>query len=168
LHAAYDAKVVGYCMWKYGLSRADVEDLWQEVLISIYQHANQFRQDADAETWIWSLVRHRAIDLLRKPGRRYHREPSEGESTEIPVPPSDQPTRVNIDDCVHRGLQNFGRDHGDEAMAISLRDLIGWDIPTMAAYLGRSETATRSFLSSLRKKLRPFMEPCLELLSSDL
>ena len=168
LHEAYDARVVRYGMWRYSLARADVEEIWQDVLVKIHTHAAEFRPDTDPETWIWALVRNRAIDEIRKPAHRMYRDPGPDGAPEPAVPPSQGRTsRLDTDDCVHRGLQKFGREHVDEAMAVSLRDLSGWGIPQLAAYLGRTETATRSFLTALRKKLRPFMEPCLELLSNE-
>ena len=65
---------------------------------------------------------------------------------------------------MQRGLHRFADQHPREAEAVELRELDDWSIPQLAAYLNRAETATRSYLTSVRAKLRPFLEECLDLI----
>lgn len=170
LHGSYAPKIVSFCM-RRGLSHAEAEDLAQEVFVTLYEKAADFDAAGNPSAWIWAIARHRWIDVLRHPYRA-RRADGDGEvgddglPTEVhalgDAPPDAAPQAA--DACVQRGLQAFGRVNPEAAMVIELRDLEGWTIDDVAQHLGRTEGATRTFLSEVRKKLRPFLEPCLDLL----
>jgi RNA polymerase sigma factor (sigma-70 family) len=169
---AYDARIIRLCRWQFGLSREEAQDVWQDVLIGICKRAAEFRAGADPAPWILNMVRSRAIDLLRRPWRR-HEAPlvddvvdSKEQLVEQTAPASQADASAGVDRCVQQALQAFAVRHSEEAHLIAMRDLEGWDIPQVAAFLGRTETATRRYLSDLRRKFKPFVEPCLDLLIS--
>ena len=165
---AYDRKVVSFCIWHFRLTPAEADDVWQDVLVRIWQHAAEFRPGADPSPWIWKMVRNRATDLLRDGWHRNRSESAneeQGDATDgHAAPPPDD--RLAVDECVQRGLQRFARPHPEEAMVVRLRDLEGWAIREVAEYLSRTEEATRTFLCSVRKKLQPFLRPCFDLLTA--
>jgi RNA polymerase sigma-70 factor (ECF subfamily) len=165
MHDAYDRRVMSLCMWRFRLSEADAEDVWQDVVLSICEHAHEFRAGADPAPWILRMVENKAKDLLSEAWRRHRVDHGADEVPEIEVPGTQgQPQRLAADECVQRGLRDFARAFPEEARAIALRDLEEWGVPKLAAFLGRSQDATRSYLVTLRKKLKPFLEPCLDLL----
>ncbi|MDC0610679.1 sigma-70 family RNA polymerase sigma factor [Vibrio sp.] len=45
------------------------EDAVQEALISAYQHIDKFQRKAALQTWIFSILKNKLIDLLRKENR---------------------------------------------------------------------------------------------------
>ena len=53
----------------------------------------------------------------------------------------------------------------EQAQALTLIAFYGWDIEEISRFLGRTQGATREYLSQSRKKLRPFLEPCHEYLA---
>ena len=55
-------------------------------------------------------------------------------------------------------------DFPDRARAIGFLVIEEWSVEDIARALGRTPGATREFLSQCRKKLRPYIEDCLELL----
>lgn len=68
-----------------------------------------------------------------------------------------------IEDCVQKAIIQLGRisPEREEVINLSLRDYSSVEI---AKIIGRTEKATRQFLSESRKALRKFVEPCKEYL----
>ncbi len=166
----YRPKVLTFCI-RRGMGRADAEDLLQDLWIRVARHAAAFEQGLNPSSWIWAIARHLWVDNMRKLYR--NREDAMGDDleSESEVAQSAEMPNISVsgnslDDCVHRGLQRYARMHDEGAMAVQLRDLEGWGIAELAQFLGRTETATRTFLSQVRKKLEPFLKPCFELLSN--
>ncbi|MAB75454.1 MAG: RNA polymerase subunit sigma-24 [Verrucomicrobiales bacterium] len=61
---------------KYSRSHSDAEDLVQEIFTALWRCASRFDESAGSETtFIGMLARRRAIDWLRKQGRRPDFEP---------------------------------------------------------------------------------------------
>jgi RNA polymerase sigma factor (sigma-70 family) len=167
---AYSPKVLSFCM-RRGMALADVEDLLQELWVRVVGHAADFEPGRNPSSWIWAIARNLWHDEMRKLYKR--REDAGGhdlqslsdEVADKAAPHCALPGE-SIDECVQRGLQNYARVHDEGAMAVQLRDLEGWGIAELAQFLERTEGATRSFLSQVRKKLEPFLMPCFELLSN--
>jgi RNA polymerase sigma-70 factor, ECF subfamily len=170
LTEVYGSKILAFCM-RRGLSLGDAEDLLQDVCVTLYAKAAEFRQGATPSPWIWAIVRNRWIDALRDPYKARRDVDSDEEdgmpasAAQVAAPSTDLAPQA-ADDCVQRALQDFARGNSEAAMVVYLRDLEGWAIKDVAEYLERTEGATRQYLSEVRKKLRPFLEPCLELLST--
>ncbi len=172
---AYRPKVLTFCM-RRGMSHDDTEDLLQDLWVRIAANAAAFDPTRAPSTWIWAIARNLWHDAMRTLYKRrkdiagYDFESlSEAALLEVaeavPAPICVVPGE-SLDDCVQRGLQHFARVHDEGAMAVQLRDLEEWGIAEVAQFLGRTEGATRTFLSQVRKKLEPFLKPCFELLSN--
>ena len=57
----------------YGLSKVEAEDIFQETIIALYQNVmkgNINIQEASMKTYIWSIGKYKAIDILRKKKKR--------------------------------------------------------------------------------------------------
>lgn len=65
---------------------------------------------------------------------------------------------------MQRGFAAFARRFPERAEALRRVALDGWSIAEAAAFLNRTNAATREYLSQCRKKLKEFLEPCRELL----
>lgn len=159
----YEGRITGWCRHQFRLSLAEAEDLWQDVVVSIWRSAAGFRGEASVKSWIYKLARNRALDLLDRASRKS--EQYAEDDTDLvdsfaapPTGPSD------VDRCVRIAFARFAREHPDKADWIAKADVLEHDIPEIAAELDRSLVATRQHLSKLRKALRPFLAPCLDLL----
>jgi RNA polymerase sigma-70 factor (ECF subfamily) len=53
-------------------SRADCDDLYQQVLINIWQALRTFRGEAKLSTWIYRIALNTSIDFTRSEDRRLH------------------------------------------------------------------------------------------------
>ena len=66
LFDACSGRLKAYAM-KCGSSAADAEDLLQDCLLTVWHKAPQFNpKTASAMTWMYTIIRNRRIDLLRK------------------------------------------------------------------------------------------------------
>lgn len=145
-----------------GLSPDDAEDVFQECVVNIWNKAFQYKGQGTAQAWVWTIARNVLSDQLRK-------KKSSREFVELDPNIHDGPVEVEVEntasDCVDDGLKNFEVVDAERAYALQL-----WctelDIQDIADRIGRSYGATRTYLTECRKKLRPFVEPCLELLTA--
>ena len=68
-------------------------------------------------------------------------------------------------ECVERGLDVFAAEHPDRARALEMQ-MDGEDVASIARRIGRTVSAAKEYLSQCKKKLAPYVEPCLGLLSA--
>jgi len=153
-----------------GLSDEDAADVLQETFVKAVRAAASFRGDAKVSTWLWSIADNALIDWLRKERRAPKGtdtgsdEDQEGEYDARfgRDEPGDEVRAMQ--DCVARAFEQFTRGYPELSDAIELGIVERWSMRDLAAFLGRTEGATKEFVSQCRKRLRPFLEPCLEYL----
>ena len=143
-----------------GCPPKDCEDLLQEVIIKIWRGASGFRQRGQASSWIWTVTRNTLHDHYRQEARRPITDSLDPEDPrhEGSAP---SPYDHDMDDCIAEGLARFSEAYPDRAEALEMWST-GIDHQLIASYLGRSYGATRQFLLECRKKMRPFLDPCLD------
>ena len=64
--------------------------------------------------------------------------------------------------CLRRQFERFAADHPEHGKALFLFHFLKWDQKAIAAATGRTHEAARKFVSDSRKRLRPYVAPCLE------
>ncbi len=135
----------------------DAEDVASEAWSQAFRDLDRFTGDADGfRGWITTIGRHRALDHLRRASRR---------------PVSDQrlDDLVDLRDDVDVELDTLGRVSSEAALrliaalpreqaeAIMLRTVLGFDAPTAARILGKRPGAVRAAahrgLKQLAKKM---------------
>ena len=70
----------------------------------------------------------------------------------------------SVDECVAAGLELFANKFPSHAAVIDSQ-MDGISIEEIAAMIGRSSAATKEYISQAKKKIRPFISHCTELLS---
>ena len=167
LMALYEKRVLRYLTWAYPFGEADAEEVLNDSFLRLWDHAANYREGSDPEPWIWTMVRSVALDLLKS---RWNREQAQTvrDAEQLDQLAANEPaaTPGAVDECVDLGLQRFERIEPDGARALRLRELHDWGIPQLSAFTERSEAATRTWLKELRKKARPYIKRCLELLAN--
>ena len=122
----------------------DAEDVASETWAQAFRDLDRFAGDADGfRGWLTTIGRHRALDHLR----RHQRQPrADVELVEL----LDQPTDVDVESLV---ADTLGTEAAlalvaglpvDQAEAIVLRTVLGFDAPTAARILGKRPGAVRS------------------------
>lgn len=63
--ARYGAMIRRVCM-SYSTPRANVDDLYQEVMVALWRGLNSFRNEATLSTWIYRIAINSCISFLRR------------------------------------------------------------------------------------------------------
>ena len=136
---------------------ADAEDVASEAWAQAFRDLDRFTGDADGfRGWVTTIGRHRALDHLRRASRR-------------PVIDRGLDAVIDLPDAMDVERDTLGRVQSeaalsmiaalprDQAEAIMLRTVLGFDAPTAARILGKRPGAVRAAshrgLRQLAKKL---------------
>ncbi|GAA5106341.1 RNA polymerase sigma factor [Alloalcanivorax gelatiniphagus] len=139
------------------VGRIDAEDVASETWAQAFRDLGRFSGDADGfRGWITTIGRNRALDHLRHSRRRPVSEDSIDDMVDLPDTAdveADTLTRVESE-AVVRLIGSLPR---DQAEAIMLRTVLGFDAPTAGQILGKRPGAVRAAshrgLKQLAKKL---------------
>ncbi len=145
---------------RYVKNHAEAEDLVQEVFIEIWKKAESFNPAIASETTFVGLIaRRRAIDYLRRQGRKPDFEPLSAAAS-IPLPGLEKSSVVCDPETVKSSLASFPAD------TRQLFDLFfedGFTHPEIAARtglpLGTVKTRLRRGLITLREQLQRIATP---------
>ena len=69
LHGAYQRRLFAYSMKMLGDVGA-AEELCNDVLLEVWRQARQFEGRSQLSTWVFGIAHHKALNALRKSGRR--------------------------------------------------------------------------------------------------
>jgi RNA polymerase sigma-70 factor (ECF subfamily) len=138
-------------------SRADAEDVWQEVLLAALRSMPAYQGQARLFTWLCGIARHKIADHLRRQGRLpvdvFSDLPDAKLSAvmaSMPLPEElveRQATRVRVIEA----MALLGEDYHTALMARYAGDR---GVDEVARLLGRTYKATESLLSRARVALR--------------
>jgi RNA polymerase sigma-70 factor (ECF subfamily) len=76
--------------------KAAADDATQETMLAALEGIERFRGEASVKTWLFAILRHKVVDVLRVRGR-YAPPPDEDKSAELDVTGFD--TLFHADDC---------------------------------------------------------------------
>jgi RNA polymerase sigma-70 factor (ECF subfamily) len=106
--------------------REEAADAVQDALISAFRSAERFRGDSAVTTWLHRIVVNACLDRIR---RRQARPTVELPATDLPGPPIDPDTALDVQAALQR-LPD------DQRMAIVLVDMEGFSVADAADALG--------------------------------
>lgn len=135
----------------------DAEDVASEAWSQAFRDLDRFTGDADGfRGWVTTIGRHRALDHLRRSSRRPVQDDVLDDLVDLPDGSdveSESLGRVQSEAAL-RMIASLPR---DQAEAILLRTVLGFDAPTAARILGKRPGAVRAAahrgLKQLAKKL---------------
>ena len=143
-----------------------VEDLVQEVFVSIVRSCADFRGDCDVSIWMWSIARNTMLSYFRKESRHRMDDGVEVDELSEDHGRTSSAPGESLEDCVRGGFERFFGVEEERARALMLAALEGWSTAELAEYLGRSLGATREYISQCRKRLQPYIRHCLDYLAT--
>ena len=149
-------------------------DLVQETFIKVWMRCATFQGDSELLPWIRSILRHGLLDRLRKGGREVALESPDGVDSEVErriadvseeaIPrPEDEARRSQLDACFKRCWVNFEEACPSHALVMSWIVEDGLTHDQVAELLGRTQGATREFISQCRKRARIHLAEWYEL-----
>ena len=154
LYELVSASLLGVLLRMLG-SRAVAEEVLQDVMVRVWQHADQyFAYRGRAFTWIMSIARNRAIDLLRS--QRRHVPLDNAPDELLADENAEQFTDTTTSARVRRALHDcFERLTPEQQRCLSLAYVDGFsqdEIATaIASPLGTVKSWVRRGLSNLRR-----------------
>ena len=139
---------------------SDAEDVASEAWAQAFRDLDRFSGDADGfRGWVTTIARHRALDHLRHTRRRPVDDDPVDTLTDLASSidvEADTVGRVGSEQAI-RLIASLPR---DQAEAIMLRTVLGFDAPTAARILGKRPGAVRAAshrgLKQLAKKISPY------------
>jgi RNA polymerase sigma-70 factor (ECF subfamily) len=156
--ARYLRRVVG---------EADAEDVAQEAFIKVSRSLGDFRGDAKLSTWIYRIATNAAMDHLRKRGRDYSKQLSEGAGPDdetgsddafadenSPLPDT-LLLRKDMNDCIRGIVESLPVNY--RAILI-LSDLEGMTNAEICTILDLSMETAKIRLHRARKRLKAELE----------
>jgi RNA polymerase sigma factor (sigma-70 family) len=139
-------------------TRADAEDLYQELWNRVIQAGDGFREGS-FRAWVFRIARNLQIDRYRRERVRPLAD------TEIPVtlaaatPTPEQ--QADAEDCHGRLLTAIGALPPEQREALLLREESGLALADIAALAGVGRETIKSRLRYALKRLRATLEDCL-------
>ncbi len=160
LYLEYGGRIRNYYRL-HGASPADAENWLHETFVRVLRSIDTLRDHSRLAAWLWRTARNVMIDAMRSANRL----PSvDGEMSETLCDKRDGPVEqlehTQIDECVRRGFDRFAARYPECAQCLVWATVDGLTMQELAELIGRSEGATREYLSQCRKKLRPYLESC--------
>jgi RNA polymerase sigma-70 factor, ECF subfamily len=141
--------IKGYLVTRIGHQHF-LDDCVQEILIAIHQARHTYDPRRKFRPWLFAIVRHKAIDALRKQQSLEKLENLQAqESAEV------APASIENDAMSHSLINSLCTQHRD---AITLTKLVGLSTAEAAAQLSISESALKLRIHRGINKLRQLME----------
>jgi RNA polymerase sigma-70 factor (ECF subfamily) len=137
-------------------SRADADDLLQEIFLLAFRRLGTFRGEASIGTWLYRLAMNRCLDHVRSRAARHEAlTGSLEESSETPVAPryapgSVSPTRIDLERAIER-LPEHCR------AVFLLHDVQGFNHQEVGEILGIAEGTSKSQVHKARLRIRTFL-----------
>lgn len=148
LFELYRSDVFKYARHMLG-SIPEAEDVTQEVFTRVFQSWNDFAQQSQAQTWVWSIARNHIYDVMRKKQRVARLVDMEARAEEVPAPPLDT-SMLELQDAI-RSLRPKYR------QVVILRYIQDKPIAETSRLLGWTETKVRITCHRALKELRSIL-----------
>ena len=131
-----------------------IEDCVQETLIAIHQARHTYDQRRPFRPWLFAIVRHKAIDILRKQQTRQKITEQYKGQQEI-LSQANQQNEAEREIFKGRLLESLSAQHRD---VLVLTKFIGFSIAEAAEKLGISESLVKVRIHRAIRKLKQTME----------
>jgi len=138
-------------------TRADAEDLLQDIFLLAYRKLPEFRGDSTVGTWLYRLAMNRCLDHLKSRQTRASNATTTLNEEAMPGPrrvPDGGINRLDLEKAIAR-LPEGAR------AAFVLHDVEGFQHHEVATILGISEGTSKSQVHKARLKLRAFLTAAL-------
>ena len=144
----------------------EARDLVQTVLIKAWQRCAGFRGESELYPWLKSMLRHAAIDLLRR--RRPEQALDDANGVLLPEveraldtltanpTPEDRALNAEREACFQACAARFAAEQPEAAQVVRWIAEDGLTPAEIAPLLGRKPAATREYISQCRKKARHY------------
>jgi RNA polymerase sigma-70 factor, ECF subfamily len=156
LYRQHSAKLFNLA-WRMCGTRADAEDLLQEIFLQAYRKLPEFRGDSSVGTWLYRLAMNRCLDHLKSRQTRTSDVTTTLDEEIMRVSQPSEGSGINRLD-LERAIARLPE--GARA-AFLLHDVEGFQHQEIAAILGISEGTSKSQVHKARSRLRALLTAVL-------
>jgi RNA polymerase sigma-70 factor (ECF subfamily) len=133
-------------------SRADGEDLLQEIFLLVHRKLDGFKGEATLGTWIYRLAANCCVDFLRS---RQHRDRQATEELDEAMPPVRSTGGLRVEQIdLERAIERLPPGY---RAAFVLHDVEGFEHAEVARLLGIAEGTSKSQVHKARLKIRAML-----------
>ncbi len=152
----------------------EAEDAVQEALLKAYRKIDTFSKEASFSTWVFTILNHVCLDILRKKKRHgedkhmsLHQESKDEENYEVQIEdtspgPEEAYRQKKAMEAVSDAIETLSEEH---RVMIVLRDVQGMDYEEIAKITGLPPGTVKSRINRARLALRKILEKNRELFS---
>ena len=140
---------------RLGVDESAVDDVTQEVFVTVYRRLNDFEMRCAPKTWVFSI----AMGIVRNYRRGRRRKEAVAPLSHKPVSPDvvadggadpmEQASRAEAGRLVHRLLEQLGE---EKAVVFVMAELEGMTVPEIADLTGANVNTVYSRLRTARKE----------------
>ena len=143
-------------------NEAEIEDILQEVLVRVHQHAQNIREPERMVSWVFQITRNAIIDYYRSTGRRRElpvglAPEMDGDRTAMPPEENESEARYELSHCLRPMIDRLSAEYRE---AITLVELEGLTNQQAAKRLGLSVPGMKSRVQRGRQQLRKMLDEC--------
>ncbi len=157
LYRAFAAPVYSLCL-RFTRVPAQAEDLTQETFVEVMRSIRQYRGDAAIGSWIRRIAVSKALMFLRSAWTRRGCSLDDDWNDVTPGNPGTHGGPHQPDDALDLDAALANLPPVARAV-VWLHDVEGFTHKEIAAFMGRSESFSKSQLSRAYQKLRPLLAP---------
>jgi RNA polymerase sigma-70 factor, ECF subfamily len=152
---AYQHRVFGVALRMLG-SRAEAEEIAQEVFLRAHRALAEFRGEARLATWLYAIVSRLCLNRLASPDRRVARGDAALADVAASTPDAAaQAERAELDAALHAAIAELP---DERRLVLVLRDLEGLSYEQIAETLALDPGTVRSRLHRARMQLKEKLE----------
>ncbi|HKG40393.1 MAG TPA: sigma-70 family RNA polymerase sigma factor [Conexibacter sp.] len=148
IHDRYRTRLFAYARQMLGGSRADAEDVLQDVFVRAYGALRANDRDVSLRAWLYRIAHNRSIDELRRPSAAIG-APSEVLEL-VQAPASDPMDAVEQRESLRRLVADVQRLPDQQRSALLMREISGMAYADLAAALDVTVPAVKSLLVRAR------------------
>ena len=152
LYKLYEQRVYQYvCTLVYDTALA--EEILADTMLAVWQAAGSFARTSRVSTWIFGIARHKALDSMRRMGRR-QRETTLDDATDL-IHPQESPIetvhRRQMADVTHEALTQLSPEHQEVLRLVFYEELPYDEIATVLS-IPENTVKTRVYYAKQRLK----------------
>lgn len=110
LYRRHETRLYRYLLGVLGRNESRASEVTCETFFEVWKEAGTFRGDSAVTTWIFSIARHRALSLLRRPERGGNEEALEQIVADVPDPLQTLSSEESAA-AVRRALETLSPEH---------------------------------------------------------
>lgn len=133
----------------YYRNKADQEDAFQEILVSLWQAYPTFRGESKFSTWLYRVALNTVISGFRKASNKVHKNQSDIHITDELLGPSKEDLSEEID-CLYQAIEHLS----DIEKAIIMLYMEEKTYDDIADIMGMTRTNVGVKINRIKKKLK--------------